>query len=365
MSRPLALGCSLKRIAKASASRRGVGRSPAANIGAARQHCLNEIDSYDYEANLIQRFIPKEASDTYTALRALNIEITRLPHMAINPAIAAMRLEFWQQSINATFAGRPPQQPICILLDDALKGLESRAGPSTKKSLKFWMSRFVRTKGQYMDGRPFPTVSALEDYAENTNSTLMYATLASFPLQSMHVDHLASHIGKACGIISVLRGIPVLATSGRNIRKQRHYLLPASRERRLLLPLDLMAEEGITEEEVFRVGPDAHGLTHAVFKLATRAHDHIHTARQMMNRLLAGEAPGHAFEHGEEAEHRHPEDNDTAEEIRRGFKVLLEAVPAMSYLELLQKADFNPFEVRLGGWKLPLKMWQALSNNTF
>ncbi|KAG6038649.1 hypothetical protein E4U19_000114 [Claviceps sp. Clav32 group G5] len=365
MSRPLALGCSLKRIAKASAGRRGVGRSPAANIGAARQRCLDEIKSHDYEANLIQRFIPKEASDTYTALRALNVEITRLPHMAINPAIIAMRLEFWQQSINATFAGRPPHQPICLLLDDALKGLESRAGSSTKKSLKFWISRFLKTKGQYMDGRPFPTVSALEDYAENTNSTLMYATLASIPLRSMHVDHLASHIGKACGIVSVLRELPILAMPYGNVRRQRHYLVPASPERRLLLPLDTMAEEGVIEEEVFDLGPRAHGLTHAVFKLATRAHDHIHTARQMMDRLLAGEAPGHAFEHGGEAEHRHPEDSDTAEEIRKGYKIFLEAVPAMSYLELLQKADFNPFEVRLGGWKLPLKMWQALSKHTF
>ncbi|KAG5992769.1 hypothetical protein E4U52_002526 [Claviceps spartinae] len=365
MSRPLALGCNLKRIAKASAGRRGVGRSPAANIGAARQHCLDEIASHDYEANLIQRFIPKEASDTYTALRALNIEITRLPHMTINPAIVGMRLEFWKQSINATFAGRPPQQPICLLLDDALKGLESRAGPSTKKSLKFWLSRFLRTKRQYIDGKPFPTLAALEDYAENTSSTLMYATLASIPLQSMHVDHLASHIGKACGIVSVLRGVPALATPFRNVRKQRHFLVPSSQERRLLLPLDIMAEESVSEEEVFRVGPEAHGLTHAVFKVATRAHDHLHTAREMMNRLLAGEAPGHAFEHGEEVEHRHPEGNDTAEDIRRAYKIFLEAVPAMSYLELLQKADFDPFEVRSGGWKLPLKMFHALSKNTF
>ncbi|KAG5943344.1 hypothetical protein E4U59_000464 [Claviceps monticola] len=364
MSRPLALGCSLKRIAKASASRRGVGRSPAANIGAARQHCLDELASYDYESDFLQRFIPKEASDTYTALRALNIELTRLPRMAINPEIAAMRIEYWQQSINATFAGRPPQTPICILLNDALKGLESRAGSSTKKSLKFWISRFVRTKGEYMHGKPFPTLSALEDYAENTNSTLMYATLASLPLQSIHVDHLASHIGKASGIVSVLRGIPVMAKPGHGIRKQRHYLLPATREPRLLLPLDIMAEESVSEEDVFRFGTHSYGLKHAVFKVATRAHDHILTARQMMNRLLAGEAPGHAFEHGGEAEHRHPKDNDTAEEIRIGYKVLLEAVPAMSYLELLQKADFNPFEVKVGGWKLPYKMWQALSKNT-
>ncbi|KAG5965230.1 hypothetical protein E4U58_002903 [Claviceps cyperi] len=364
MSRPRALGCGLKRIAKASAGRRGVGRSTTANVGAARQRCLDDISSYDPEANFLQRFIPEEASDTYTALRALNIELARLPQLAINPSIAAMRIQFWQQSINSTFAGQPPRQPICILLDDALKGLQSRAGSSTKKSMKFWMSRFVKTKGQFVNGKPFPTLSALEDYAENTSSTLMYATLASMPLQSIHADHLASHIGKACGIVSILRRIPAIATPGRQFRSQIPYLLPASQERRLLLPLDIMAEEGVVEDEVLHSGSEAHGLKEAVFKVATRAHDHIHTARQMMNRLLAGEAPGHAFEHGGEAEHRHPENKDTAEEIKRAYKIFLEAVPASRYLELLQRADFDPFQVSIKDWKLSFRMWQVLSKKT-
>lgn len=269
-------------------------------------------------------------------------------------------MKFWQESIDNTFAGRPPREPVCILLHKTLQELEARAGTSTKKSIKFWISRLIRTREKHMTDRPFGTLASLEDYAENTYSTLMYATLASMPLRSMHVDHLASHIGKACGIVAVLRGIPVLAASSPPVTTPSGQG-PPTREPAILLPLDTMAEAGVKEEEVFRQGPQAPGLQDAVFKVATRANDHLITAREMLKRLKAGEDPGHEFEHQGEGEHIYDEGDDTLRELRQGFGVLLEATPAAQYLEQLEKADFDPYSVKPGGWKLPWKIWQALS----
>jgi NADH dehydrogenase [ubiquinone] 1 alpha subcomplex assembly factor 6 len=201
----------------------------------------------------------------------------------------------------------------------------------------------------------------LEDYAEHTYSTMMYATLASMPLRSMHLDHLASHIGKACGIVAVLRGIPILAAPGQPVKTPGGFDAPPTREPSLLLPLDVMAEEGVKEEDVFRQGPDAPGLQDAVFKVATRANDHLITVREMLKRLKAGEDPDHDFEHEGEAEHVYLGESDTARDIRQSFGVLLEAVPAGHYLESLEKANFDPFAVKTGGWRLPWKVWQALS----
>lgn len=318
----------------------------------------------DYDAHLIRRFVPSPVQDTYAALRALNLELVRLPEIVSNPAIGALRIKFWQESIDKTFAGIPPREPICILLHQALMGLEARAGSATKKSIKFWVSRLVKTREKYMDGRPYTNLAALEDYAENTYSTMMYATLASMPLRSMHIDHLASHIGKACGIIAVLRGIPVLAAPGQPVKTPSGMDAPVTREPSLLLPLDIMAEEGVKEEEVFRQGPNAPGLQDAVFKVATRANDHIITAQEMLKRLKAGEDPGHEFEHEGEAEHVYLEESDTAKEIRQSFGVLLEAIPASHYLENLEKANFDPFAVKTGGWRLPWRIWQSLSKQT-
>ncbi|KID92651.1 phytoene synthetase/ ribosomal protein S6 [Metarhizium guizhouense ARSEF 977] len=360
MRRPQAIGVSLRRFAHGRPNCRGYVTD--ADVESARAYCLRQLQTSDYDAHLIRRFVPSPVRDTYAALRALNLELVRLPEVVSNPVIGALRMKFWHESIDKTFAGMPPREPICILLHQALQGLEARAGSPTKKSIKFWVSRLVKTREKYMDGRPYPSLAALEDYAENTYSTMMYTTLASMPLRSMHVDHLASHIGKACGIIAVLRGIPVLAAPGRPVKTPTGADAPPTREPSLLLPLDIMAEEGVKEEEVFRQGPSAPGLQDAVFKVATRANDHLITAREMLKRLKAGEDPGHEFEHEGEAEHIYLGESDTTKEIRQSFGVLLEAVPASHYLENLEKVNFDPFAVKSGGWRLPWRIWQSLSS---
>lgn len=315
----------------------------------------------DYDSHLIRRFVPPPVQDAYTALRALNLELVRMPELVSNPTIGVMRMKFWQESLDKTFAGQAPREPICILLQRALADMEGRAGSATKKSIKFWLSRLVRTREKHMDNRPFTSLASLEEYAENTYSTIMYATLAAMPLRSMDVDHLASHVGKACGIVAVLRGIPLLAAPAAPVKTPSGESAPMTREPCLLLPLDIMAEDNVKEEEVFRQGPAAPGLQDAVFKVATRANDHLITAREMLKRLKAGEDAGHDFEHQGEGEHVYDSESDRSKDIRRSFGVLLEAVPAAQFLENLEKANFDPFAVKSGGWKLPWRIWQSLS----
>lgn len=212
-----------------------------------------------------------------------------------------------------------------------------------------------------MDNRPYATLSSLEEYAENTYSTLTYATLAAMPLRSMHLDHLASHIGKACGIVAVLRGIRVLAAQARPVKTPSGLEAPSTHKPALLLPLDVMAETGVKEEEVFRQGPNAPGLQDAVFKVATRANDHLITAREMLKRLQAGQDAGHEFEHQGEEEHHYEIEDNTARDLKLGFSVLLESVPATQFLENLERTNFDPFSSNTPGWKLPWKIWQTLS----
>uniref|UniRef100_A0A8H7TTC9 Phytoene synthase n=1 Tax=Bionectria ochroleuca TaxID=29856 RepID=A0A8H7TTC9_BIOOC len=358
MHRPRLLGNGLSRLARAAQSRSYVTE---ADIASARNYCLKQLQTSDYDAHLIRRFVPPPVQDAYAALRALNLELVRLPEIVSNPTIGLMRMKFWQESLDKTFAGQPPREPICILLDKSLQDLEKRAGSATKKSIKYWVSRLVKTREKHMDNRPFTSLASLEDYGENTYATLMYATLAMMPLRSMHVDHLASHIGKACGIVAVLRGIPVLAAPAQPVQTPSGFDAPTTHKPSLLLPLDVMAEEGVKEEEVFRQGPNAPGLQEAVFKVATRANDHLITAREMLKRLQAGQDPGHEFEHQGEGEHVYEEGDDAILELRRGFGVLLEGIPAGQFLENLEKANFDPFAVKSSGWRLPWRIWQSIS----
>ncbi|KAI0127346.1 squalene/phytoene synthase [Xylariales sp. AK1849] len=332
------------------------------DVAGARRYCLDQLRKSDYDSFLIRNFIPKSRQDAYDALRAFNLELVRLPELVSNPTIGQMRMQFWRDAVNNTFAGKPPKEPIMILFHKVLSELSENNPESSPTSIKFWLLRLINTREKYMDNRPFTSLAALEEYAENTYSTLMYSALAALPIRSMHVDHLASHIGKACGIVAVLRGIPVLAAPAPTVKSPQGLDVGGGRSPVLLLPLDVMAEVGLREEDVYRQGPEAEGFKDVVFKIATRANDHLITAREMLKNIQAGENPSHEYEHQGEAEHDYPDTNlegeGTNRDLKRGFGVLLESIPASDYLDRLEGADFNSFAVR-SSWKLPWRLWRA------
>lgn len=128
----------------------------------------------------------------------------------------------------------------------------------------------------------------------------------------------------------------------------------------MLLPLDVMAASGVREEDVFRNQGDAKGLKDAVFTVATRANDHLITARQMMKTIRAGLEVDHAFEHADDEEHRRG-GGTAREDVDKAFGVLMPALTTQMWLDKLQKYDFDVFrpELRTGDWSLPWKAYWA------
>jgi len=225
-----------------------------------------------------------------------------------------------------------------------------------------------------MDNRPYTDMHALETYGENTYSTLMYLTLAALPLHSLAVDHLASHIGKATGIAAILRGLPLVAFPPPANHHSNSGVMGGSlgtgRHGAVMLPLDIMADTGVKEEEVLRQGAEAPGLRDAVFQVATRANDHLITAREMLKNLQQGKDAGHDFEHEGEEGHQYSatdsRDRSQKEELEKGFGVLMPTVSTRLWLEKLEKYDFDVFrpELRAREWKLPWKAYWSFSRKT-
>lgn len=145
----------------------------------------------------------------------------------------------------------------------------------------------------------------------------------------------------------------------------------------MTLPLDIMASTGLREEDVLRQGAEAPGLRDAVFAVATRASDHLITARAMLENLRRGEEVGHSFEHeGEDGHVYSPPSQSQAYtkssaqwgEVERAFGVLMgPAVSTGLWLERLQRVDFDVFrtEVRGREWRLPWRAWWAFRRRGF
>lgn len=56
-----------------------------------------------------------------------------------------------------------------------------------------------------MGNLTFMTVKDIEDYCEQSVSSVYYLILDSAGIKNVHTDHAASHLGKAQGITNLLR----------------------------------------------------------------------------------------------------------------------------------------------------------------
>ncbi|RKF77027.1 NADH dehydrogenase complex I, assembly factor 6 [Golovinomyces cichoracearum] len=347
------------------------------DVKAARSYCSKLIQKFDSPSYTLQTFIPASARDVYLSIRALNVELARIPDIISNSTIGALRMQFWRDNVNKIFQEIPQNEPVSILLSYALASLRSRHPGIQTEMMKAWCIKIINAREQYMDNKPYASLDALETYAENTYSNLLYITAAALPMHSLIVDHVVSHIGKAHGITAVLRGLPLIAfpstpnqhfNSG-NVRTNVGEKYDR-RQESVVLPLDIMAETGVKEEEVFRRGSTAPGLKDAVFTVATRANDHLLTAKEMLKKIKLGQDLGHEYDHVHEKNKDFPDSSfkssSAADEIDRSFGVFMPAVMIGLWLQRLENVDFDIFkpELRTRDWRLPWKAYWAYSRRT-
>ncbi|KAF2627457.1 hypothetical protein BU25DRAFT_411063 [Macroventuria anomochaeta] len=343
-------------------------RPSQAEVARARAYCANLVRTYDTPSHVLQSFIPQSSRDAYLAIRAFNVDVARVADTTSTPTIGMMRMQFWRDAVTKALSGSPPKEPVAILLAHAAEDLHARTNGRSRMS-KNWFHRIINAREQYLGNPPYPTLQLLESYAENTYSTLLYLTLSSLPQASITTDHIASHIGKATGIAAVLRGVPLIAFPQPQPGGTAGHITGQSgpAQGAVLLPLDVMAEANLQEEHVFRMGGEAPGLKDAVFAVATRANDHLITAREMLAKLRSEGTLGHEFEHQGDEEHQYGAEQLSAgkeqqlNEVEQAFGVFMSSISTQSWLDRLQKADFDLFDpsLRKNDWKLPAKAYWA------
>ncbi|KKY27906.1 putative squalene phytoene synthase [Phaeomoniella chlamydospora] len=266
---------------------------------------LTLISKSDSPSYTMLYCLPPHLHDFYIAVRALNIELSRIPDTVSHPTVGTMRMQFWRQAIASTLEGSPPRgQPVTILLASALESLSHRRSGSSSPppSMKSWFNRLISARESRLTSPPFPDLTSLESYAESTYSTILYILLSALPIQSLTLDHLASHIGKSAGIIAILRGFPLIAfpspSPSHHNNPTNNPLIPGAaspsqKQGSITLPLDVLSQHSIRDQDIYDLGPQAPGLRDAVFTVATRASDHLITARTMLENIRAGQGPGH------------------------------------------------------------------------
>lgn len=130
------------------------------------------------------------------------------------------------------------------------------------------------------------------------------------------LDHIASHAGKAQGLVNILRGI------GHNARSSRCYI-----------PNDMLSASKARHEDFLRGRGDKKEVQDVCFEIASSAHQELDTA----NKLMAADK----------------------KVLKPWLSIFLPLTPVEIYLKKLQSENFNVFSAKVTSrdTNLPLKLW--------
>ncbi|KAL4396996.1 hypothetical protein AHAS_Ahas01G0147700 [Arachis hypogaea] len=290
------------------------GTPAVSSLRAAFSYCVQQVRSYDYHHYLCLLELPPSMRKAAFALRALNVETSRAMDVASDTRIGLMRLVWWQEAIDKMYSNKLIEHPTAQALSSVIA--------ETKLS-KTWLKRSVEARindARREDTEMPETIQELEKYAEDTVSTMLYLTLQAGGINSTAADHAASHIGKASGILLLLKSLPYHAS------RNRHFsYIPTE----VAFKHGLIVKQGGRDE--VRLDP-REGLRNAVFDMASVANAHLQKARQLAKSVPAEAVP-----------------------------VLLPAVPAEVILNTLSKFQFDVFDSRLAKGVLGIPpLWYQL-----
>ena len=176
------------------------------------------LRSGDLESYLCGSLLPSRARDSFFACRALNLELASVREAVRGKAsMGHMRMAFWRDFIAALYSGdgnaTTRRELTAHPLFDPLSSSVARHGHTRR-----WFDRLLEARDRDLDGVAPATLGDVEAYAEATQSSLLYLSLEALGVRDVDADHAASHIGKAVGIATLLRALPVHARLGQ------HYL---------------------------------------------------------------------------------------------------------------------------------------------
>ncbi|GAB2300889.1 hypothetical protein Dimus_034926 [Dionaea muscipula] len=237
--------------------------SKSSSLRSAFSYCVHQVRNYDYHHYLCLLELPPQMRRAAFALRAFNIETAKAMDVASDPKIGLMRLIWWQEAIDKMYAYKLIEQPIAQALSYVI---------SEHKISKSWLKRSVeaRIKDAQREASDLPeTIEELEQYAEDTQSTILYMTLQAGGIRSTAADHAASHIGKAIGLLLLLRSLPFHTSRGRQFA---------------YIPSKVAAKHGLLIEQGARAEicmDSREGICNAVFDMASVADAHLRKAREL------------------------------------------------------------------------------------
>ncbi|TRY79334.1 hypothetical protein TCAL_06601 [Tigriopus californicus] len=274
-------------------------------------YCVNLVKTRDYENYLASLLLPSVLHQPAFAIRAFNAEVASVKDSVSDRTIGLMRMQFWKDTLEEICEGSksPPAHPVAQELHRAF------AKHHFSKDL---LLNLISSRERFLSNNPFQSLDEVDSYARDAFSSINFVLLTclnsdkSPSSQTGHARHALNQLGMAQGVSTLLRAVPYHAQL-----------------RQVLLPTDLMMNQGVSVESVVRKG-DSEGLRLVIEATAARAQEHLDNSRFRMKYLSKDEKC-----------------------------LLLPAVATDAYLAALHKAECNVFHDKLkvkNSW-LPIQLY--------
>ncbi len=222
-------------------------------------YCAAQVRRVDRDRYLTALFVPAAARAHVLALYAFNSEIARAREVVSEPQLAAIRLQWWRETLEDLYAGRSRAQPIVEALADTIAG---------RGLSRVHFDRLIDAREADLADAPIATLAELEAYAENSSAPLLRLVLEVLGYRDGTGHIAARDVGTAHALVGLLRAVPFHA-----------------RAKRLYLPAELLDAHGVSRGDLFEPRPSA-GLNQVVKLVAARAGERLRAARALRIEVL-------------------------------------------------------------------------------
>lgn len=275
-------------------------------------YCAGMVRRLDRDRFLCTLFAPPERREALFALYAFNLEVARIPELVHEPILGSVRLQWWRDTVAAIYEGRPPAHEVALALARAVASYGLTRG---------YFDRLLEAREFDFGGTPPEDMEALITYAGATSATLTFLALEILDAGGGSDARAAAQdagrdVGIAWALTGLIRAMPYHARAGR-----------------VYLPRSLLARENLRPADLQAFTP---GLAKVVEDVAQSARGFLASARSHERAAPDWARPA-----------------------------LLPGVLASSYLSRIERAGFDPFDLRIegGGLRRQVRLWLAAAAN--
>jgi len=151
-------------------------------------------------------FAPAEARDDLFALYAFNAELARIADQVSEPALGAIRLQWWREAIERAAAGEATGHFVA----DAFGEVLARRSLSRNR-----IAGLIDARTFDVGETVMPDTRTLDAYLFDTTGALFALAAEIVGAKGEKRDLVTETGGRAYGLVRVMRSVPTLAAKGR------------------------------------------------------------------------------------------------------------------------------------------------------